>query len=396
MKQSEGKIKLAILSVGILMMGIMAIASGLSVIAQHFTEVSQLSIQLLITLPCIIIIIVTPIVGKLQEYISMKTLVLLGILCFLVGGVVPAFLTSFTLILVCRAILGVGIGTVQVLCPAMVAAYFEGDERSNVMGQLSSAQMIGCAVMVFASGYLAMMGWNITFYVHLIALISLFCVAVFLPHTRPIKGAGAEGGPAEKVELTGAAYGWALTMLIFFISGLILATYLAFFVADHNLGTAAQAGQATMLFAIGGFLMGLVYGRLAQWAKNTSLAVGLFIGVVSYLIIAFAPNIFMVYLGSLIYGFSVTTVFASIMVGTSMSVKPIAVPLATSFVVAGQNLGSFLCPYIITPVSALMSSDVNMFAFITGAILFAIMGIIALIWGMAKNARPSAPTNINA
>lgn len=395
MKQSESKIKLAILSVGILMMGVMGIASGLSVIAQHFTNVSQLSIQLLITLPCIVIIVVTPIVGKLQEYISMKTLALFGILCFLVGGVVPAFLTSFTMILVCRAILGVGVGSVQVLSPALVATYFEGDERSNVMGQLSSAQMIGCAIMVFVSGYLAMMGWNVTFYVHLISLISLICVATFLPQTKPIKGAAAEGGPAERVQLTGAAYGWALTMLIFFIGGMILATYLAFLVASHSLGTAAQAGQATMLFAIGGFLMGLIYGKFAQWTRNTSLAAGLFIGVIAYLIVAFGQNIFLVYLGSLIYGFSVTTVFASIMVGTSMSVKPIAVPLATSIVVAGQNLGSFLCPYIITPISALMSSDVNMFAFITGAILFAVMGIIALFWGMAKNARTAVPPSFN-
>lgn len=395
-KQAEGKIKLAILSIGILMMGVIGIASGLSVIAQHFTDVSQLSIQLLITLPCIIIIVVTPIVGKLQEYISMKTLVLFGILCFLVGGVVPAFLTSFPMILVFRGILGVGVGTVQVLSPALVAAYFEGDERSNVMGQLTSAQMIGCAIMVFVSGYLALVGWNITFYVHLISLISLICVAAFLPYTKPIKAVAAEGGPAEKVQLTGAAFGWAITMLIFFIGGMILATYLAFLVTAHNLGTAAQAGQATMIFAIGGFLMGLIYGKLAQFTRNNSLAAGLFMGVIAYLMVAFAPNIFLVYLGSLIYGFSVTTVFASIMVGTSMSVKPVAVPLATSIVVAGQNLGSFLCPYIITPISALMSSDINMFAFITGAILFGIMGIIALIWGMGRNARESAPVKFSA
>ncbi|MGB9661303.1 MAG: MFS transporter [Moorellaceae bacterium] len=395
MQQDVGKIKLAILSIGILMMGVIAIASGLAVIAQHFSNLSQTSIQLLITLPCIVIIVATPIVGKLQEYIAMKTLALFGILCFLVGGVVPAFLTSFSLILVFRAVLGVGVGTVQLVAPALVAASFAGDERSNVMGQLTSAQMIGCAIMVFVSGYLAMMGWNITFYVHLIALISLICVAALLPKTEPPKAAAAGNEPSEKVQLTGAAYAWTITMLIYFIGGMILATYLAFLLTAHKLGTAAQAGQATMIFAIGGFLMGLIYGKLAQFARNASLAAGLFMGVIACLIIAFAPNILLVYLGSLIYGFSVTTVYASIMVGTSMSVKPAAVPLATSIVVAGQNLGSFLCPYIITPLSALMGSDVNMFAFVTGAIWFGVMGVIALIWGMAQNAKksPSAPIN---
>jgi len=393
MEQDKGKVKLAIYSFSILMMGVMGIASGLSVIGQHFGDIPQTSIQLLITLPCIVIIVVNPIIGKLQERISMKSLVLFGILCFLVGGVVPAFTASFPAILVCRAILGIGVGTVQVLSSALVAAYFEGDERSKVMGQQTSAQMIGCAVMVFVSGYLALAGWNITFYVHLIAVISLVCVAVFLPKTKPVKAAAAESGRTEKVRLTGAAIGWAITLFIFFIGGLILASYLAFFVTAHKLGTAAQSGQATMIFAIGGFLMGLVFGKLAQFAKNATLAVGLFLGVLAYLLIAFSPNIILVFVGSIIYGFSVTVVIASVMVGTSMSVKPVAVPLAISIVMGGQNLGSFLCPYIVTPISGLMSPDVNMFAFITGAILFGVMGVIALIWGVAKNVKNSKPAS---
>lgn len=392
MEQGKGKIKLAIFSFAILMMGVMGIASGLHVIGQHFSDVPQTSIQLLITLPCIIIIIVNPIVGKLQEVISMKTLVLFGILCFLIGGVVPAFIDSFTVILVFRGILGIGVGTVQVLSSALVAAYFEGDERSKVMGQMTSAQMIGCAIMVFVSGYLALAGWNITFYVHLISVISLICVAAFLPKPKPAKAAAMESGSTEKPKLTGAAVGWAVTMFIYFISGMILATYMAFFIAEQNLGTAAQAGQATMIFAIGGFLMGLVFGKLMQFAKNASLAVGLFMGLVAYLLVALASNIFLVYLGSLIFGFCVSTVFASIMVGTSMSVKPIAVPLAMAIVVMGQNLGSFLCPYIITPIAAAMSIHVNKFAFITGAIWFGVMSIIALIWGVSKNAKNTKKT----
>ena len=385
MEKGKTKIKLAIFSSAILMMGVIGIASGLHVIGQHFNTLPQTSIQLLLTLPCIIIIVVNPIIGKLQEYISMKALVLFGVVCFLVGGVVPGFLQSFSMILVFRGILGIGIGTVQVLSSALVAAYFEGDERSKIMGQQTSAQMIGCAVMVFVSGYLALAGWNFTFYVHLLGVISLICVAAFLPYTKPVKGSKADSGNTEKISLTPASLGLAVTLFIFFIGGMILATYLAFFIADKNLGTAADAGQATMVFAIGGFLIGLVFGRIMRFAKNATLSIGLFMGVIAYLLIAFAPSMGLVYVGSLIYGFSVSVVIASIMVATSMSVKPIAVPLAMSIVITGQNLGSFLCPYIITPLAGLFGNEVNKYAFITGAILFAVMGLAALVWGIRKN-----------
>ena len=387
MKQEKGKIKLAIYSFSILMMGVMGIASGLSAIGEHFSDVSQTSIQLLVTLPCIVIIVVNPIIGKLQERISMKSLVIFGILCFLVGGIVPSFLESFTAILVFRALLGIGVGTVQVLSSALVAAYFEGDDRSKVMGQQTAAQMIGCAIMVFVSGYLALAGWNITFYVHLISLFSLVCVGIFLPKIKPIKAVAAEGVQPEKVKLTASSVRWTITMFIFFIGGMILATYMAYFVATHNLGTSAQAGQATMIFAVGGFLMGLFFGKLAKVARSATLAIGLFMGLVAFLLIAFSSNIIPVYIGSLIYGFAVSTVVASVMVGTSMSVKPIAVPLAISIVMCGQNLGSFLCPYIISPIAGLMSADVDKFAFISGAVLFGVMGIVALIWGIAQNVK---------
>ena len=72
MEQSKGKTKLAIFSVGILMMGAMAIASGLAVIGEHFGDVPQTSIQLLITIPCMIIIVANPVFGKLQRICSYK------------------------------------------------------------------------------------------------------------------------------------------------------------------------------------------------------------------------------------------------------------------------------------------------------------------------------------
>jgi MFS family permease len=151
-----------------------------------------------------------------------------------------------------------------------------------------------------------------------------------------------------------------------------------------------------MIFAIGGFLMGFVFGKLMQAAKNISLAIGFFMGVLSYLIIAYASNIFMVYVGSLIYGFAVTTIFASIMVGTSSSVNPASVPMAISLVTAGQNLGSFLCPYFITPLAAMLGSNINTNAFIVGAIHFAIMGLIAFFWGVSKNAKTKASLKVDA
>lgn len=387
MDNAKGKVKLAILSFSILMMGVIGIAGGLSVIGQHFSDLPQTSIQLLISLPCIAIIFVTLVAGKVQEFISKKTLVIFGILCFLVGGVVPGFLTSFTAILIFRAILGIGIGMLQPLSSALVVEYFDGDERSKVMGQQTAAQMLGCAVMVFLGGYLAVIGWNITFYVHLIAVLSLIIVLICLPNTKPVRNSAVENSPVGKVKLTGAAYGWIVTMFLFFISGQVYSVFIAFLVDSQKLGTAAQSGLTLAFFAIGGFVMGIIFGKLSTMARNLTLSIGLALLGISYLMMAYASDINMVYAGSVVCGFAFSIVMPCVVVGTSQSVDAFSAPMAIAAVMCSQNLAQFLSPYVATPIAVAMGGDVNQSAFIFAAVLAIVMGVVAVFWGIAKNKR---------
>ncbi|TEB05712.1 putative niacin/nicotinamide transporter NaiP [Pelotomaculum schinkii] len=384
MENEKGKIKLAILSFSILLMGIIGIAGGLSVIGKHFSNLPQTSIQLLISLPCILIIVFSFLAGKLQEYVSKKTLVIIGILCFIVGGTLPAFISSFTVILVLRAILGVGIGITQPLSSALVVEYFEGDECSKVMGQQTAAQMLGCAVMVLLGGYLAVIGWQTIFYLHLIGIISLIIVLICLPHDKPARNAAAEGAPAGKVNLSGV-YGWVITMFLFFISGQIFSVFISFLVESQKLGTPAQAGQTLMFFALGGFLMGLVFGKVATSAKNFTLSIGLFLLGISYLMMAYAPNIAVVYAGSLVCGFAFSIVMPCVIVGASQSVDAFSAPMAISVVLCAQNLAQFVSPYIATPIAAAMGGDVNKSAYLFAAALGIVMAVWAVFWGIAKD-----------
>ncbi|MGI6492003.1 MAG: MFS transporter [Peptococcaceae bacterium] len=396
MENGKGKVKLAILSFSILMMGVIGIAGGLSVIGQHFSDLPQTSIQLLISLPCIAIIVVTLVAGKLQEYIPKKTLVLFGILCFLIGGVAPGFITSFTAILVFRAILGVGIGMLQPLSSALVVAYFDGDERSKVMGQQTAAQMLGCAVMVFLGGYLAVIGWHMTFYVHLIAVLSLIIVLICLPKDKPVRNAAAANAPAGKVKLTSATYGWIATMFLFFISGQVYSVFIAFLVESQKLGTAAQSGLTLAFFALGGFVMGIIFGKVATMARNLTLSLGLILLGISYVMMAYAPSINMVYAGSVVCGLAFSIVMPCVIVGTSQSVDAFSAPMAIAAVMCSQNLAQFLSPYVATPIAVSMGGDVNQSAFIFAAALAVVMGILAVFWGLGKNKREQLTNSLAA
>ena len=201
MLKSKGKIQIGIYLVSVLMMGVVGIASALSVIGSNFPELSQTDVQTLISIPCIVIIPVTLIVGKLMQVMSKKLLALIGIVLFLVGGVVPAFMTSFLALQVLRGVFGAGVGILQVVSTALVAENFEGAERDRVQGNLQAFQMLGCAIMVFVGGWLATLGWNVVFYVHLIGVISLVVALTCLPNVKPsaqAKAAGSAPAPRRK------------------------------------------------------------------------------------------------------------------------------------------------------------------------------------------------------
>ncbi|HWQ80474.1 MAG TPA: MFS transporter [Anaerovoracaceae bacterium] len=388
MEESKGRIKLAIYSFSILMMGVIAIAGGMGVLGAKFGPEGY-DIAQLMAIPSIPIIIVTIVAGKLQEYVPIKVLVVIGILCFIVGGIAPAFVDSFSVILVLRAVFGVGVGLAQTLSSALVGMHFEGAERQKVMGIQTSAQMIGAAVMMFASGYLAKINWEAIFWVHILGVLSLIVVLICLPTNKPMRSAG---GNVEKAVLTGAAVRWAATLTVFFICGMTLAQFLSIFMQEHGLGGPAESGNATMIFAIGGFLMGLFYGKLNSVAKNFTLTVGCFVGVVSYLIVAFSTGTAMAYIGSFVYGACVTIVVANIMTSTAMSVKPVAIPLAIALTTCGQNLGSYFCPLISRWGAELIGDDITMNVFIFGAIVFAVIGIVYIFLGAAETSKQKKAT----
>lgn len=207
---------------------------------------------------------------------------------------------------------------------------------------------------------------------------------------KPMRNTGGKAS-SEKVKLTGSAIGWALTLTVFFLAGMILAQFVAIFMQEHGIGGAAESGNATLLFAIGGFVTGLIYGRLNSIIKNFTLTAGCLLGIIAFLLIAFAKGVAMAYVGSFIYGGCISIVMAFVMSATAMSVKPNAIPLAIALTTCGQNLGSYFCPIIARWGAGLFGSDITKNVFLFGCLVFAIIGIIYVFWGVAETEKTKEP-----
>lgn len=86
-KGSNRRVKTAIYLCAILMMGAIAVASNIASIAAAFPEAGQTKVvAYLISAPCLVVILVTLVTGKLMDFVPKKTLMIAGVLFWLVGG----------------------------------------------------------------------------------------------------------------------------------------------------------------------------------------------------------------------------------------------------------------------------------------------------------------------
>lgn len=380
MEKSKGRIQAGIYLISILMMGVVGIASSLSVIGSHFSGLSQTAVMSMISVPCIVIIPVTLLVGKLMQHFSKKSLALGAIVLFLVGGVGPAFVPSFTAILVLRGIFGAGVGTLQVVSTALVAENFDGAERERVQGNLQAFQMLGCAVMVFVGGWLGSLGWNTVFYVHLIALVSLIAAIICLPNAKPAAGRAADtAAPREKAKLTGKMWVWMVVAFFVFCTGQIYSNANAYVLVEKGIGDSTASGLGMAFFCGGGILMGLLYGKLSKACGEFTTGLGFFVIALSYLVMAVAPSIAVFYAGCLVFGLGMSIAMPGVFLNVGRSVAPAAVGMALSIATCVQNFGQFCSPYLVNPVTAAIGGNVNTVSFYLAAVLGAVLGIVMTI-----------------
>lgn len=381
MKTSTWKLKLAIYSFSILMMGAAGVACGLAPIMAHFEPlgISTATVQFyLMSAPCITVFIMAILTGKLATAIPPKALMMVGILLFLVCGTAPAFIHDIIVIFILRLLFGCGLGIIQSLSPIVIANCFDGTERASVMGVQTTAQMIGCAVMCLVGGIISAQSWELTFYVHLLAVIPLVLVAICMPSIKAQK-AEKVSAPKEKASLTGKAWYTIIGFFLFFILGQIYTIYNALLIESYGIGTPADAGTATTFFCIGGIIMGLLFGKIFKKTKLYSMSIGYLVCGISCAIVAVASSIIMDWIGALVMGLSFGMIMPCIFMRGPATVKAAAVPIVIALLTAAQGLGQTVSPYVCAWVAAIFPAanpaTVAMWFGAIGCVVFAIISI---------------------
>jgi MFS family permease len=334
--------------------GTMIATPAIRLLAVDFPHTSALLLQWIITISSLFILPTLFSVTYLSKRFSRKSIVLVGLLLYLIGGVGPAFVDSFTLILVFRAILGLGIGLIAPTFNGLIAESFQGQERARMNGFVSSINGIGGALFLFVGGLIATSGWRAIFLTYSFVVLLIILVIFFLPSFPPVKAQGQGDANRGKDKLPRIYYviaiGGTIHMMLYFL----IPTNLAMFLAENKIGTVSTVGSLTSLSLIGVFVSGLVMPFLIKRLRERLVVLGVLAMGAGFLCMSMAHTIWMAAIAVILIGISEGMLFPLQFMKTADVVPKLSITRAISLLLAFSYAYQFISPLFSNGLKSLM------------------------------------------
>ena len=160
-KNVSKRVTATILSMSLLtVMAGAAIAPALGIIKAHFASAPDLLVQLIVSMPALLIIITNIFFLQLVRRVRTRTIATIGLLLYVAAGAGCFFVDEIHVLLLMRALLGVSVGLIMPLSTGLLAYYFPPERQARLMG-LSAAmnQMGGVIATLLARRDCHVAGW---------------------------------------------------------------------------------------------------------------------------------------------------------------------------------------------------------------------------------------------
>lgn len=180
------------LKLALMLVATMTIMSGVTVVAslplmsETFKEIKNIDFlsKLMLSIPSLVIAVFAPIVGLFSDKTGRLKPLYLGMLLFIIGGSSGFYLDDFFLILMGRALLGLGVAMIMTSSTALIGDYFQEHERHKYLSTQGMAVGVGGIIFITSGGFLAQWHWSYPFAIYLLPLLFLPVVLLSLyePH----------------------------------------------------------------------------------------------------------------------------------------------------------------------------------------------------------------------
>jgi len=368
----------AILSLSFLaIMSTDIVAPLVAQISASFPEVNPTLIKQTITLPSLMMIFFGLIAGQLVKVMSKKAILAIGISLYTFGGIAGGWSHTFTGHLVMRALLGAGTGLIAPVVTSLIADFYEGKERADMIGYSFSVSHIGGVIMPPLAAWIGTHDWRTAFLLYAIAPFILLFSMLFMPKLpRNKKSEAHDKGKKSIPTLVICLSIMSFILVVFFF---IIITDIPFLIqAKQNIAPyIITFGLSVSTF--GSAITGLAFSRVYMKLKKWTIPAGLLVTASGFLLITFAQSSIFILLGLLCTGLGVGLLFSLIILLTTDAVGSNDSTAALAVINSAFSVGMFISPFFYAIVPGLFSIDPDIiFNFQLASCFFLGAGIIAI------------------
>lgn len=379
-------VTIAVLFISLVNIETSLINSALADIAKAFPDTAPTLISLISTLPVIVMVPMIILSGKLCYYFSKKTLLIIGLTIYVIGGVGGAFINaSIFQVLFMRGLLGIGAGLATPLGTAIIADIFEESQRPKLIGWSNAFGSAVAFIMTWLGGLLCVINWKYTFLAYLVFAVILIFEILALPKMKPEKEYKIkETNTGEKPKLGVPVVILAGAVLIVLLFGMLLMLKLAIFIADNQIGNALTTATAFNFYSAGAIVIGTIFVTIFKNARRFTPTIGLVCMALAFFIIMNAHSSIPVYIGMFVNGVGGGIFMPYIFTKSTMIGTKATQSFIIGLVMQAQFLGQFLGTFLESVVNFIFGNASIKFLYTFGGCSFLVFAAINILWVILK------------
>lgn len=343
----------AILSISLMLTSSQAI-NGIIPQMKQSLGISQSQSELLGTVPSVTVIIFILLSSYFAKRVGMKKTIILGLLLAGVGGILPAFMANFQIVLISRVILGAGLGLYNSLAVTYISSLYSGDTRATLLGIRNSMEALGQTILIFLAGLLVNITWTASFLVYAVAFPIAFLFAMKVPEIRNEQNDISKNDVKEKMN--------PIVFVLVLFAILLVMNSIAISVRFASIATEIKGGEFNAsnylaLMPILGILAGFIFGPVNKWIGKGTLYLGIIFYIVSNLLIATSNgNMTFLLMGLFLSSITGSWCFPFIFSNLDKVTTKNTINFATSLIFIGCNVGNFIAPIVMELAQLLTGS----------------------------------------
>lgn len=370
----------------------LAVSPILGDLTKIFPKATDLDIQMLTSLPSLLIIPFILLGGKLTEKVDFVRILKIGLWLFAASGILYLISNKMWQLIVVSALLGIGSGLIIPLSTGLISKYFVGTYWVKQFGLSSAITNFTLVIATAVTGYLAEVSWHLPFLVYLLPLISILLVGHLKESqsdaaVKPSSQSTAPSGQTAAVDTGGSKYGihikHLLQIMLFYgvTTFIVLAVIfnLSFLMEKHHFSS-GNSGLMISLFFLAIMAPGFCLDKIVDELKERTKAYSLLSMAVGLALIWIAPIEWLIIPGCILVGLGYGIIQPMLYDKTTHTALPQKATMALAFVMMMNYLAILLYPFIIDFLQNLFHTQSQEFPFVFNLLIT----IVTFFWAYLR------------